>query len=346
MPPSFEPSLASLTQEWAKGVFHRVYYWAGPDTLTKDDALQNLKKAFLGPDPAGMGLDVFDGNDASAGAILSAVNTLPFFGGRRLVVVRRAAEMATADTNRLADGLADIPANNALVLLWDEKADARSVLVQAARSAGVVVTFWPPFENQLPGWVMARAESMGKSVDRRAAQLLVEQAGPGLPELVQELRKLVLYASGRAAITVDDVAAVVGDKSSLRFMEWERALWRKDRARSLSILEVLRGQGEPAEKLLPQLIRAVQKLCLGKALLNEKNLPKKQVFDRLWIKLQDTQAEFDRAVSGWTWNDLLRALDRLVEADVSLKRGRGDPNADLTRAVWALTENESAGVRR
>jgi DNA polymerase-3 subunit delta len=192
MPPSFEPSLASVAQEWAKGVFHRVYFWAGPDTLTKDDALQKLKKSFLGSDPAGMGLDVFDGNDASAGSILSAVNTLPFFGGRRLVVVRRAAELATADATRLADGLADIPPTNALVLLWDEKPDARSVLVQAARSAGVVLTFWPPFENQLPGWVVARAESLGKSMDRRAAQLLVEQAGPGLPDLVQELGKLVL----------------------------------------------------------------------------------------------------------------------------------------------------------
>lgn len=338
--------MASVAQEWAKGVFHRVYFWAGPDTLTKDDALQKLKKSFLGSDPAAMGLDVFDGNDASAGSILSAVNTLPFFGGRRLVVVRRAAELATADATRLADGLADIPSTNALVLLWDEKPDARSVLVQSARSAGVVLTFWPPFENQLPGWVVARAESLGKSMDRRAAQLLVEQAGPGLPDLVQELGKLVLYAADRGAITVDDVAAVVGDKSSLRFMEWERALWRKDRARSLSILDVLRAQGEPPEKLLPQLIRAVQKLCLGKALLGEKNMPKKQVFDRLWIKLQDTQAEFDRAVSGWAWNDLLRALDRLVEADVSLKRGRGHPDADLTRAVWALTENESTLVKK
>ncbi|MBK8871229.1 MAG: DNA polymerase III subunit delta [Elusimicrobia bacterium] len=346
MPPSIEPSLSALAQDWAQGAFHRVYFLAGPDTLTKDDALQKLKKAFLGPDPAGMGLDVFDGNDASAGAILSAVNTLPFFGGRRLVLVRRAAEMATADTNRLADGLASIPASNALVLLWDEKPDARSVLVQAARSAGVVLTLWPPFENQLPGWVIARAESLGKSMDRRAAQALVEQAGPALPDLVQELGKLALYAKDRPALTLADVAAVVGDKSSLRFMEWERALWRKDRARSLSIVEVLRAQGEPAEKLLPQLIRAVQKLCLGKALMSEKNMSKKQVFDRLWIKLQDTQAEFERAVAGWTWNDLLRALDRLVEADVSLKRGRGHPDADLTRAVWALTENDSTLVKR
>lgn len=346
MPPSVEPSLSGVAQDWAKGVFHRVYFFGGPDTLTKEDALRNLKKAFLGPDGAALGEDLFDGNDASGGAIVSALHTLPFFGGRRLVVVRRAAELATADTNRLADGLAAIPSSNALVLLWDEKPDARSVLVQAARSAGIVLTLWPPFENQLPGWVIARAESLGKSLDRPTAQLLVEQAGPGLPELVQELGKLVLYAKDRPTITVDDVAAVVGDKAAVRFMEWERALWRKDRAGSLSILEVLRTQGDPPEKLLPQLIRAIQKICLGKALFSEKALPKKQLFDRLWIKQMDTQAEFERAVSRWTWNDLLRALDRLVEADVSLKRGHGHPDADLSRAVWALTENDSTLVKK
>ena len=86
-----ESSLASLIQGWAKGVFHRVYLLGGPDTLTKEEALARLKKEFLGADPSGMGLDQFDGNDTTAGAILSAVNTLPFFGGRRLVEIGRAS---------------------------------------------------------------------------------------------------------------------------------------------------------------------------------------------------------------------------------------------------------------
>lgn len=341
-----EPSLPSLIQGWAKGVFHRVYLLGGPDTLTKEEALARLKKEFLGADPAGMGLDQFDGNDATAGAILSAVNTLPFFGGRRLVAVKRAMELSTAETNRLADGLSAIPPNNCLALLWDEKLDQRSVLVQAVRSAGAMTTLWPPFENQMPAWVISRAESAGKRMDRAAAQALLDAVGPSLPDLAQELGKLLLYAKDRPAISLGDVEAFGGARAALKFMEWERILWRKERRKALAVLEMMRANGEPAEKLLPQLCRAIQKLCLGKALFNENKLGKKQVFERLWIRLQDAQADFEKAVSLWTWGDLLGALDRLVEADVSLKTGRGSPDADLTRLVWSLTEGEVVGLKR
>lgn len=341
-----EAALSALIQGWTRGIFHRVYLLGGPDTLTKEEALARLKKEFLGNDPSGMGLDLYDGNDTTAGAILSAVNTLPFFGGRRLVVVRRAMELATAETNRLADGVSTIPPNNCLVLLWDEKPDQRSVLTQAVRSAGALTTLWPPFENQMPAWVMSRAESAGKRMDRTAAQSLLDRVGPSLPDLVQELEKLVLYVKDRPLITTDDVVSSGGARSILRFMEWERILWQKDRSKALGVLEILRTQGEPVEKLLPQVSRAIQKLCLGKALLMEKKLGKKQVFERLWIRLQDAQMDFERSVALWTWGDLLIALDRLVEADVSLKTGRGSPDADLTRLVWSLTEGEVAAVKR
>ena len=341
-----DDSLASIIQGWAKGVFHRVYLLGGPDTLTKEEALARLKKEFLGADPSGMGLDQFDGNDTTAGAILSAVNTLPFFGGRRLVVVKRAMELSTAETNRLADGLSAIPATNSLVLLWDEKPDQRSVLVQAVRSVGAMTTLWPPFENQMPAWVMGRAESAGKRMDRAAAQALLDAVGPSLPDLVQELGKLMLYVKDRPTIELKDVEACGGARATLKFMEWERILWRKERKKALAVLEMMRTNGEPVEKLLPQLSRAIQKLCLGKALLSENKLGKKQVFDRLWIRLQDAQADFEKAVSLWTWGDLLGALDRLVEADVSMKTGRGSPDADLTRLVWSLTEGEVVGLKR
>lgn len=345
-PSSNETPLASLIQGWAKGVFHRVYLLGGPDTLTKEEALSRLKKEFLGNDPSGMGVDLFDGNDATAGAILSAVNTLPFFGGRRMVVVKRAMELATAETNRLADGLSSVPPNNCLVLLWDEKPDQRSVLVQAVRSAGAMTVLWPPFENQMPAWVISRAESAGKRMDRQAAQALLDTVGPSLPDLVQELGKLVLYVKDRPVLLAEDVDACAGARATLRFMEWERILWRKDRKKALAVLDLLRANGEPAEKLLPQVCRAIQKLCLGKALLNENKVPKKQVFERLWIRLQDAQSDFEKAAGLWTWGDLLSALDRLVEADVSMKTGRGSTDADLTRLVWALTGNEVSAVKR
>ncbi len=344
MPPADDPK--ALQAAWDGGTFPRVVLLAGPDLLTKEEALGRLREKFIGADPGGMSTDVFDGQDASAGAVLTAANTLPFFGGRRLIVVRRANALGTAETNRLADGLTSLPETNCLALLWDERADNRSVLVQAVRSAGTVAVFWPPFENQLPQWITDRARSLGKRMNASAAGALLEAVGPSLPDLVQELKKLALHANDAADITAADVAALSsGGRAGFHYMEWERALWNKDQVRAVNLLEALRSQGEVPETLLPQFIRAVQRLFLGKALFKE-GRPKIEVFERLWLKLRDAQRDFETGMAKWGWEELREALERLLAADVAVKTGRSDSDAELTRCVVSLTEEKAAVKRR
>lgn len=339
-----DPDAAALARAWEKGEFQRVYLLAGPDTLTRDESFGLLKEKFLGPDGA-MNLDLFDGNESGAGPVLSAASTLPFFGGRRLVALRRADELGTADMNRLADGLGGLPSTNCLVLLWDERPDARGVLVQAAKSAGTVAVFWPPFENQIPQWIVDRAGRFQKRMDRTAAQALLDAVGPSLPDLYQEIGKLALYVKEKPAITVEDVAALKGERVSFQFMEWDRSIWLRDRARALDILTVQRNQGETSEGLLPQAIRAIQKLWMAKALGQEHRGQEREMFERLRIKSLDVQRDLRTALSRWSWDDLLRATDTLADADIAAKTGRVDTDAELTRVVWSLTD-ESPVKRR
>lgn len=334
---SSDVPLSSINKDWAKGVFKKAYLLGGPDLLTKEEAVAQLTKRFLGPDPSGMGMDSFDGNEASAGAILSAASTLPFFSGRRLVVVRRAERLTAGESALLADGLSSIPETNCLVLLSETKPDSRAVLVQSVLSVGAVTTVWPPFENQMPAWVMERVESLGKKMDRETAQTLLDTVGPSLSDLVQEIRKLELFTKDRPLITSEDVTRVCGERISLRFMEWERALWLRQRGKALALLETLRQQGEPVMALLSQVTRAVQKLVLGKTLFHEKKITRMDVFKQLKIGLLDAQNDFFKGLDGWTYDDLLKALDELVTADVNLKSGRTSPDADLTRLVCSLT---------
>jgi DNA polymerase III delta subunit len=109
----------------------------------------------------------------------------------------------------------------------------------------------------------------------------------------------------------------------------------------LSLLETLRGQGEPAEALLPQAIRAIQRLCLGKALLNERAVDRAQMFERFRLRMRDVQEDFAQGLSRWSWDELGRALDGFVRVDSDMKSGRGSPDADLTRLVRSLTREEA-----
>jgi DNA polymerase-3 subunit delta len=337
-PPRQEAGLAALEAEWAAGRFAPVYLLAGPDTLQKEDALVSLTRRFLpGPD-AGLHTDRLDGESASAGSIVTAARTLPFLGGRRLILVRRAHDLGSADLGRLADGLGNLPAGNCLVLLWDEKPDARGVLYQAVKSAGTVAVFWPPFENQLPRWVADRARARGKTMDLAAARALVEAVGGSPADLAQEVDKLVLYVKDRPAVTAEEVLRVAGGgQRALQFMEWERALWRRDRKSALGLMTHMKARGQAPESLLVQAARAFQKLALGKAFLAAKNTDRAELWNRLWIRTREPQEDFLRAAEGMTWDDLLDVLESFADAEEKMKTGRLDPESGLTLLVCGLT---------
>jgi DNA polymerase III delta subunit len=163
------------------------------------------------------------------------------------------------------------------------------------------------------------------------------RSGAQPAELAQEIEKLCLYVKDRPRISDEDVRATVqNQRGELNFLEWDRALWRRDRTQALKLMEILRAQGQPPEALLAQLSRAFQRLLLGKALFAEK-VDRQEIWGRLWIKLREPQAEFSEAVNRFTWDDLLAGLRRLRQAEWSLKTGQGAPEADITLLVCALT---------
>jgi DNA polymerase-3 subunit delta len=324
--------IASLSAGWERGVFHPVYLFGGPDALQKEEAVESLKARFLKGGDSGLNVDKFDGETAEAGPIVNAYQTPPFLGGGRLVLVRRAQELSSAAAEILAEALATPSPSNCLVLLWEGKPDGRNPLVRAAREAGPEATFWTPFENQLPRWIAARARSQGKTIAPDAAEALLELTGPGLPDLAQEIEKLVLYVKDRPLISLADVEATGGGNRTIGFMEWDRALWRRDRAKSLELLAFLKAQGQAPEALLAHLARAFQKLILGKALKAE-GTPPTEMWNRLQIRVRGAQGDFETAVESRGWEELMKVLETLSEADGNLKSGRMDPDWGMSLLV-------------
>lgn len=339
---SFSPkakseNLASLSAQWAKGTFHPVYLLAGPDTLQKDEAVAVFQKHFLSGDTSGLNVDRFDGETAQAADILGAWRTMAFLGGRRLILVRRAQDLPKGEANLLAEGLASPPTGNTLILLWDDKADNLNVLVQAAKSAGIVAVFWAPFENQMPGWIQERAGILGKSMSFDAARALLDVVGPNLAELAQEVEKLALYAKDKKAIELSDVEAIAPESTSLQFLEFDRAFWRRDKGEILRMLEMRRSQGDPPEILLSHLVRIHRKLLSAKMLLAEKKATREEIgFQMLRVKMRDPQEEFLQAITAFSWDQLMGGMEKLLQTEWDLKSGRLDPDVGLTLLVSGL----------
>ncbi len=338
--------LESALADWARGAFKPVYLFAGEDTLRKEETLKKFQGHFFGKSSPEMNTDIFEGGTAAAGHILTAVRTFSLLGDRRLVLVKRAQDMPAAEINPLADGIPSLSGPNCLVLLLDEKAKETSVLVQAVKSAGSVMTFWMPFDNQLPAWVQERARSLGKSISTETAKTLVENVGPSLPDLLQELEKLSLQLKGKSTIDMADVESIQSDTRVLQYMELDRALWRRDRAKVLSLLETLRHQGQKSEGFPPRLAGIYRKLFLAKALISEKNSPD-DVCNQFRIKSWQLKNEFLEALRSYTWDELLGCMEAVLEAERDFKTGRMEGDSGMTLLICRLTKTEEeAGLLR
>lgn len=183
-----------------------VYLLMGEEDLLIEQALAELLDTVIPPDERGLNLDVVRADEVPLPDVITRVDTLPFFGARRVVVVRDADRWNAADQERLA-GYLDYGPPPSVLILVAAAVDRRRKLFAAVRKAGEVREFPRLKTYRLGSWVAMRAKQEGRTIERDAADALVAMVGSSLRQLTLELDKVIAFAGERARITRADVEA-------------------------------------------------------------------------------------------------------------------------------------------
>lgn len=205
-----------------RGELLPVWLLSGEERLLRDQALAAITKAALAGGLAEFNLDKFTAGDAPVEKILSATRTVPMMAKRRVVLVRglerwdaSAGESATEDDgkalpplDRLAE-YAKSPIDSTCMILVAQKLDGRRKLVALAKKSGFLVDCATVDSRQLPGWIKARAQSKGHTIDPDVCDLIAEIAGPDLSYLDDVIERLSLYVGRDQPITEDAVSICV-----------------------------------------------------------------------------------------------------------------------------------------
>ena len=258
--------------------------------------------------------------------------SLAFGGGRRLVIVREAGDGAAALFVRF---LAAAKNDAAFVLVEGGDLPKRSSLraaFEAAKSAAAIACY-PDDERGLRALVGGILRANGRAADPDALDLLTARLGPDRDLVRGELAKLMLYCEG-AAVTADDVLAVVGDgaEASLEAVAFAAAdgdYAALDRALNRAI-----GDGAAPVGLLRAALRHVGRLHLARAHLAE-GLDAKSAMARLRPPVFFKFAErFRRQLAAWNDARLATALEGLIEAEIACK-ATGAPDELLAHRALA-----------
>ena len=194
---------------------------------------------------------------------------------------------------------------------------------------------FPPHEARLE--TESLVKQAGFRMDAAALDLLVEALGADVARIAVEIEKLALFAGNRT-IGVDQVTELVPDARTTTIFALVNALGRRDRARSLEILDTLTKEGE----YLPLALAFLSTQFRMALVAREAGLKSAQQiqghFSRMGVPMWGSRAEqVYQTVAKFSKTQLQAAMKLIFHADRGLRDARPDDRVVMERLVLELT---------
>jgi DNA polymerase III subunit delta len=285
--------------------------------------------------------------------VADEVATVSLFGGDspRLVVLERADAFVTANRQRLEEYVAK-PKSSGVLLLEVDDWPANTRLYKAVDQSGLQVNCRPPEKQQgktksldeaaVAKWIIGWGKSQHEvSLEKDAAQLLLDLTGPSFGVLDQDLAKLALFAKSGQKVTAELVQQIVGGWRTQTSWDLVDAAAIGDAGEALVQLDRLLQSGEHPLALVGSISWSLRRYAAATRIFQQAE----RRGERMGLK----DALIQAGVRDWPFGALARAEERLkqlgrhraakiyrwlLELDLSLK---GTHSAD-DRGRWALEQ--------
>lgn len=334
--PTIKPD--QLEQSIRSGKIQSLYLFDGPENWLKERALAQVIDKLVPVESKEFNLERLDGNTCSAADIINAAQGLPFLGDRRVVVVSATDELAAADSRAVGEILTDLPPSTCLIFLHEGKANLRNEIPAQVGSHGAIVTFWTPFANQLPSWVMSETRLRGKSISNDAAVMLADVC-QDLQQISNELDKLCLFVGAKKTIDASDIRLhglpdEVGDTKGL-----EEALWSKNVTEALAQGRMLSDVGVRGEMIFPICERVFRTLILAHYYQTQKKMGFDDICSALNVRAKMHQTNLLKGIKTYKPAQIKTSLSKVLQADYDLKTGTLPSDVAVSLLLWNLCGN-------
>lgn len=267
------------------------------EARVKETALM-LVRSLTPPDAGDFSNDIIDGtadNSEHAGNICSnvcmALQTLPFFGGSKVVWLKNANFLGESGAGRGQDAVNGFEriidvierglGSDVRVVISTTSIDKRRSAYKRISKIANIEVFDKP-DTSRAGWegpVIAvasqKAREMGITFESGALELLVQMAGDDTRQMENELEKIDLYLGERRRAGLKTVQNMVSMSRAGVLWDLGNAIGKRDLPRALELLGTLLYQGQNAiGLLLAAIVPRVRSLLLIKDLGSRHKLNK------------------------------------------------------------------------
>lgn len=329
-----------------KGSIDPVYLLTGEEGFLIQSALDRLITAAVDPGTKDFNFTPLDGETATANTILTAVESLPAFATRRLVVLKNAEQLAVAEANRLTGYLKN-PSPTTCFVCVAGSFDARRIFFQTLKSNSTVVECRPLPDARITNWLKAQAQSLGRTISSDAILFLKERLGRDLFALQNEMAKAAIGSPDpdkKKAIELEDVQEVCGALGEFTVYDLLKALSGRRVEPALTILTRLIEEGEAPLKILSTIsyrYRLVWKVKRAMRAGHSDTALMRMFGLGHWMA-----APVLAAATANPEPDLRWAFQRFIETDAGLKGGVLPPKTIMELLIMDLCSGKQKGIRR
>lgn len=184
----------------------------------------------------------------------------------------------------------------------------------------------------------ALVRAAGFRIDPAAMELLVEALGGDVSRISVEIEKLALFA-GKRQVGVDDIISLVPDARATNIFALVNAMGRRDRARSLEILDTLTREGEYLPLALAFLSTQFRMALVARESGLKSASQIQGHFTKLGVPMWGSRAEqVYQTVAKFGKPQLERAMKLIYEADKSLRDARPDDRIVMEHFILDLVK--------
>ena len=343
----------------------------GYEMFARRAALAELKSTLDADGSLATNTALFEASRVSPQEVMAACDTVPFLGPHRLVILegalatnsgrgkRRSKKEEPAPENFgpwgvLAVYVDTVPESTTLVLVDDDVSSSDSLLMALKPRASSCQQFLPPSDKDLPGWIMARARSIGLKMDAPAARLLATLIGSAtqdrdtkeshIPIVASEMDKLKAWANGDV-VREGDVRELVSRAQEHKGYELSDAVADHQPSKATRVLEELLQDGANEGALLATIATKYRRMAVAREMLDARS-SRSEIARKLGMNDNYGLTRLLEQVGMLDMHAIKKAYELLIQADADPKTGRMDGRLALELAVCELSSRTTQARSR
>jgi len=170
--------------------------------------------------------------------VIDVLNTLPFAGARRTVLLENVQELRKEEVERLEGYGANPSPSSVFILFYRGKPKAYfGGIMKRAKAISLDMR-----DQDIPAWIREKARQNGLVLTDNAIEYLIGFVGPDIGLISSELEKFVLI--GKSPISRDDIVDIVIGGSDYTVFDLVDALKDRNAERVFRIAKALQGSAD------------------------------------------------------------------------------------------------------